>query len=139
MPTLDVYTEIFKEFFGQAELVVFFVAILVTVFFIQLSKQSETNSKINPDEDHLVFSFLILFVWISITLLTPLIRTYTALPMLISRYFINVLPAIILMIAIAIFYIRNEIVRYGILTFIFVFSLTDIVIVKKYYTKVDKE
>jgi mannosyltransferase len=139
MPTLDVYTEIFKEFFGQAELVIFFVLILIVIFFIQLSKETETNRKINPDEDHLVFSFLMLFVWISITLLIPLIRTYTALPMLISRYFINVLPAVILMIAIAIFYIRNEIVRYGILIFISIFSLTDIMIVKKYYSKVDKE
>jgi 4-amino-4-deoxy-L-arabinose transferase-like glycosyltransferase len=139
MPTLDVYTEIFKEFFGQAELVIFFVVILVVIFFIQLSKETETNRKINPDEDHLVFSFLILFVWTSITLLIPLIRTYTALPMLISRYFINLLPAVILIIAIAVSYIRHEIVRYGILIFIFVFSLTDIIIVKKYYSKVDKE
>lgn len=139
MPTLDVYTEIFKEFFGQAELVIFFVIILVVIFFIQLSKETETNRKINPYEDHLVFSFLILFVWTSITLLIPLIRTYTALPMLISRYFINLLPALILIIAIAVSYIRHEIVRYGILIFIFVFSLTDIIIVKKYYSKVDKE
>jgi mannosyltransferase len=139
MPTLDVYTEIFKEFFGQAELVIIFVVILVALFFIQLSKETKTDRKINPDEDHLIFSFLILFVWISITLLIPLIRTYTALPMLISRYFINVLPAVILMIAIAVSYIRNEVVRYSILIFIFVFSLTDIVIVKKYYSKVDKE
>jgi len=139
MPTLDVYTEIFKEFFGQAELVISLVVILVIIFFIQLTKDTKTDRKINPDEDHLIFSFLILFVWSSITLLIPLIRTYTALPMLISRYFINVLPAVILMISIGVFYVRNEIVRYGILIFIFIFSLTDIVIVKKYYSKIDKE
>lgn len=139
MPTLDVYTDIFKEFFGQAELVIFFAVILVALFFTYLSTEVKTDRRINPDEDRLVFSFVILFVWLTITLLIPLIRTYTALPMLISRYFINVLPAVILMIAIGLLYIRHEIVRFSILIFIIVFSLTDIIIVKKYYTKVDKE
>lgn len=139
MPSLDVYTQIFKDFFGQAELVIFFILVTVFLYFIHLfkSKSSEGNY-INPNKDKLVFSFLVLFVWIAITLLIPLIRTYTALPMLISRYFTNVIPAILLIVSIALYYIRNEIVRYGIIALIVVFSITDIIVVKKYYKTVTK-
>lgn len=134
MPTLDVYTQFFKDFFGQSEMVLFFITILIIVFFIQLFKAQNTDKlQLNPHKEPLVFSFVILFCWLLTTLLLPLVRTYTSLPMLINRYFINIVPAIIIMVAIGLFYIRNEIVRYGILSTIVVFSLTDIIVVKKYY------
>ena len=140
MPTEDVYTQMFKEFFGQSEMVLFFVLILVGVFFIQLFNETGSERfQLDPDKDRLVFGFVILFVWISVCLILPLIRTYTALPMLISRYFINILPAVIIIVSIGLFFVKNEIVRKGCLGFIVIFSLTDIIIVKKYYSAVTKE
>jgi mannosyltransferase len=134
MPGLDVYTQFFKDFFGQSELVIFFVVILVILYFIQLFRQKNTqNLSINPNKDKFVFSFFVLFIWLLVTLLLPLIRTYTSLPMLVNRYFISILPAIIIIIAIGLYNIKNEIVRYSILLIIVIASITDIVIVKKYY------
>ncbi|MCF6131468.1 glycosyltransferase family 39 protein [Flavobacterium wongokense] len=139
MPTLDVYTQFFKDFFGQSEMVLFFIVALVLLFFIQLFKtENSENLAINPKEDKLIFSFFVLFIWILVTLLLPLIRTYTTLPMLINRYFINILPAVIIIVAIGLSYIRNEIVRYGILSIIVLFSLTDIIVVKHYYKSPNK-
>lgn len=139
MPSLDVYTQFFKDFFGQSELVLFFVLLAIILFFIQLFKAKKTQHfLINPKENKLVFSFFILFVWILATLLLPLIRTYTSLPMLINRYFINILPAVIIIVAIGLSYIKNEIVRYGMLSIIILFSLTDIVVVKHYYKSPNK-
>ena len=139
MPTLDVYTQILKDFFGQSEIVLFFITTLIFLFFIQLFKaKNNQNFKINPTEDKLVFSFLILFIWISTTLIFPLIRTYTSLPMLINRYFINILPAIIILLAIGLSFIKNKLVLYSVLLSIIIFSITDIVIVKKYYKAVNK-
>ena len=139
MPTLDVYTQFFKDFFGQSEIVIFFIIVLLMFFFIKLFKIKRAESKfINPENDKLIFGFFILFVWISTTLLLPLIRSYTSLPMLINRYFINILPAVLLIISFGLYFIENKIVRNLILVLIVVFSITDIVIVKKYYSSISK-
>lgn len=139
MPTLDVYTQFFKDFFGQSELVLFFIVIIFILFFIHLFKAKNSEKfTINPNEDKLVFSFFILFVWILVTLFLPLIRTYTSLPMLVNRYFINILPAVLIIVAIGLNFIKNEIVKYSMVTIIVLFSVTDIVIVKKYYTQPNK-
>jgi hypothetical protein len=139
LPTVDVYTQIFKEFFGQSEVIIFFVLILFMYYlFILFDKKSKINLEINPNEEKQIFSFLVLFIWIIITLILPLISSYVKLPMLISRYFINILPAIILLIAIGIYYIKSNIVKLSILSIFFIFSVTDVIIVKSYYSNVNK-
>jgi len=139
MPTLDVYTQFFKDFFGQSEIVLFFVVSLIILFFIQLFSVENTKKfTINPKEDKLLFSFFILFIWLIVTLFLPLVRTYTSLPMLINRYFINILPVIIIVVSMGLYFIKNEVVRYSILSIILLFSVTDIVIVKKYYKQPNK-
>lgn len=139
MPELDVYTQFFKDFFGKSELVLFFVVILIVLFFVHLFKnKNTTNLYINPNDDKLVFSFIIIFVWVLTSLLLPLIRTYTSLPMLVNRYFIAILPAIILIVAIGLYHVKNEVVRYSIILIIIIFSFTDIVVVKKHYHSISK-
>lgn len=139
MPTLDAYTQIFKDFFGQSEIVLWFVFLLLLLFFIQLFKENDSEKlHLDPDKDKLVFSFILIFGWVMVTLILPLIRTYLSLPMLINRYFINILPAVIIVVAIALFYIKNKTIQYSILSIIVIFSLTDIIIVKDYYRKVSK-
>jgi mannosyltransferase len=139
LPGRDVYTELFKDFFGQAELVIFFILILLVAYFVGLFKETNTGKlQVDPVGNKPVFTTVLLFSWIFITLLLPLIRTYTSLPMLISRYFINILPAILLIAAIGLSSIGNRMLRYGIVSLIIVFSLTDIFFVKDYFNKVSK-
>lgn len=139
MPTVDVYTQIFKEFFGQSEIVLFFVLTLLVLFFMKLyNRESKAKLEINPTEEKQVFSFVFLFTWIIITLLIPLISSYVKLPMLISRYFINILPAVIILVAMGIYYIKNNVVQLAVLSIFIVFSFTDIVVVKKYYKTISK-
>ncbi|WP_026977255.1 glycosyltransferase family 39 protein [Flavobacterium tegetincola] len=134
MPTLDVYTQFFKDFFGESELVLFLIVMLIIAYFINLFSVKETiGFKTNPKVDKLTFSFIIISLWILVTLLLPLIRTYTSLPILINRYFINILPAILILIAIGLKSIKSNIVKTSFLSFIIIFSLTDILIVKKFY------
>lgn len=139
MPSVDVYTQIFKDFFGQSEIVIFFILTVLILFFIKLyNRKNKKELAINPNEEKQVFSFIFLFSWIIITLLIPLISSYVKLPMLISRYFINILPAVILLPAIGIYYIKNKVIKSAILSVIVIFSLTDIIIVKRYYRTVIK-
>jgi len=139
MPTADVYTQIFKDFFGNAETVLFFVFVLILLYIFRLFEQKEIKPlSIDPDQEKQVFSFFFLFTWILITLLIPLVLSYVNLPMLISRYMINILPAVIILVAIGLTYIRNTFVKMLVLSLIVLFSLTDIFVVKKYYWSKNK-
>ena len=82
MPSLDVYTQFFKDFFVQSETVLFFIVPLIIFYFIKLFDENQNQKNtINPIEDKNIFSFIVLFLWILITIIIPLIRTYTSLPM----------------------------------------------------------
>jgi uncharacterized membrane protein len=138
-PTADVYTQIFKDFFGQSEIVLLFVIILGMVFFSRLiNEENDIKPELNPNENKNTFSFFILITWLFITLLVPLIRSHTSAPVTVSRYFMGIVPAVIMIISIGLYYIKNTTVRYGILTLIVIFSFTDIFVVKKYYTAITK-
>lgn len=137
LPTPEVYLGLFKEFFGNAENVIFIVFILTIFYFIKVFNEKKNEEKTNINNKTL-FSFIILSSWIVITLLIPYLRTFLDVPMIISRYFISVLPAMILIIAISISEIKNKIVQQIILLTFIIVSLTDIIIVKDYYNKVNK-
>jgi len=138
-PTPDVYTIIFKEFFGNSELILTLTGLLIFVYFISLFKEKDTKMAYNDIlESKAVFSFVILVPWMTIVILIPLIRSYLSVPMIISRYFITVLPAIIILIAIAVSQIRNRIMQTGVLALFVVFSMTDIVVVRHYYSGISK-
>ena len=138
-PTLDTYTLIFKEFFGNSELVLTLVGLLFIIYFIKLSKEKNTSIEYKSIiENKTIFAFVLLIPWIIIVLLIPLIRSYLSIPMIISRYFISILPALIIILSIAINQFKNKIIQIGIIGLFIVFSLTDIIIVKKYYTNINK-
>ncbi|RZJ34212.1 MAG: hypothetical protein EOO51_10665 [Flavobacterium sp.] len=138
-PTVDVYTQIFKEFFGQSELVLFLVCSVMLLFFIKLySRPNFKSGQVVPETEPQVFAFLFFFTWIAVTLMIPLISSYVKLPMIVSRYFINILPAVLIMVAMGIYYIKNDVVKGLVLSFLIVFSFTDVVIVKGYYKNVTK-
>ncbi|MBC7523020.1 MAG: glycosyltransferase family 39 protein [Flavobacterium sp.] len=138
-PTPDSYTLIFKEFFGNSEILLTLLSLIIIFYLIKLSKEKDTpinyKSIINNDT---ILSFIILITWIIVVVLIPLIRSYISVPMIISRYFITLLPAIFLLIAISINQFNNRIFKYGIVCIFVIFSITDIVIVKRYYKVITK-
>ena len=138
-PTLDVYTTIFKEFFGNSELVLPIIGFIIFIYFLNLLKEKDSKfSYSSIIENKIIFSFIILVPTIVIVILIPLIRSYLSIPMIISRYFISLLPAIIIIVSIGFSLINNRILLKGILLIVVILSLTDIVVVKKYYTNVSK-
>ncbi|WP_293874327.1 glycosyltransferase family 39 protein [Flavobacterium sp.] len=136
-PALDVYTQMFKEFFGNSEAVLMLVFLATTFYFIRLfGQKKEPTTSIK--ENKMLFSFVIIATWIFITSFIPLVRSYLDIPMIISRYFIGVLPAVILIIAIGMSSINSSLVRRIIVLLLIIVSLTDIVVIKDYYNKTTK-
>jgi mannosyltransferase len=138
-PTLDAYTLVFREIFGNSELLLAMIGIILLFYFLRIFKEKDspiTYSAIIGNKN--IFSFVIIIPWIVIVMMIPLIRSYLTVPMIISRYFIVLLPAVLLLIAIAVCQLKNRMVRAAFLGLFFIFSINDIVIVKKYYKNVSK-
>lgn len=136
-PALDVYTLMFKEFFGNSEFILLLVFLTGTFYFISLFNQKKEKQSLYRD-NKMLLGFVVLSVWIFISSFIPLLKSYLDVPMIISRYFIGVLPALILIIGIGISNIKSELVQKIILVVFIVASLTDIIIIKDYYNKVSK-
>lgn len=138
-PTPDVYTAMYKEFFGNSEMLMFVFGFMAILYFIRLSKEKEQPLQYESVVTNKnVLAFVVLAAWIVIVLLVPLIRSYTSIPMLITRYFINVFPAVLIVIAVGLTQFKNQIIRWSFIAMLFVFSLTELIVIKKYYKTVTK-
>jgi len=133
-PKPDVYIDLISEFFGNYDILLLFVIVALVYFFIGIAK--ENRKKVSPPL--LKVGGILLLSWLLITLLIPLLKSYIGVSIIISRYFINVLPAVILLVAIGITQIKNKLVIYGVTTSMVVLSLYNIFIVKQYYTTINK-
>lgn len=138
-PEQDVYTQIIKEFFGKSEMVLFFVVPLILLYFLRVySVKNEKSTLLNVFKDKGTSSFIVLMVWIFVTLLIPYVASFVKLPMIVSRYFIIILPAIILMVATGLSLIKNKSIQIIVLVAILFLSITDLVFVKQYYSVPNK-
>lgn len=135
-PTPDVITNIFKEFFGNSEGVLFLIMVLTIFYFIKLFTQKIESKSIK--NNRYIFGFIILMIWILVTIYIPYLRSYLKLPMLTSRYLIVVLPAIILLLAVSVNKIKSNPVKNTIVILFVIASFTDLIVVKKNYTAVRK-
>ncbi len=138
-PGPDGLTTIFKLFLGNTELLYFIFSLLIIYFLVQLFQQNNVRPQLSDIVDNkLVFSTIILFNWMFLSILLPVVKTYLSEPMILHRYFIGLLPALILIIAIGADMIKNNMVKVTLLVVIFSFSVVDICVVKKYYTTATK-
>jgi len=138
-PTPDTFTLMFKEFFGNSELLIF-VATFVGIYYVLQVFRQKVDSQ-SPERiigNRLVFSFMILSSWILTTLVISIVKSYLDVSMILTRYFINVLPVFIIAIAIGIAQIKNQIAKNIVVAALIIFSLIDIFVVKDYYNTPQK-
>mgnify|MGYP005843737305 CR=1 FL=1 len=138
-PGSDAITKLFNEFFGFSELVLFIVNFLIIYYVISVFKEREQKLNFyNLISNKLIFSFIIIITWLSVSIIIPLLRSHLDVPMILSRYFINILPAIILTIAAGLFFIKNSFIKKTVLIFLIIFSLVDLFAITKYYHSIRK-
>ncbi|MEE1897296.1 glycosyltransferase family 39 protein [Flavobacterium rakeshii] len=139
LPGPDGFSKIVKAITGDTELLWFLFLLLTIFYFVNLFKQKD-NSLLAHSllSNNIIFSALIFFCWIFFAIPLSIIKSYMDEPMILSRYFIHMLPALALLFAIAIEQMRNRISQVLIVAMIVILSLTDIFIVKDYYYKLSK-
>lgn len=134
-PSEDVYTAIYKGFFGNSEVLVAVFNILIILYFVMLFREEYSEKEATIFNNKIVFSSFLFMIWIGVMLVIPLIRSYLSLPMIVDRYFINVLPIVLIMIAAGLSHFKSSITVKTLTVLIFVFSLTSVVVIRKFYTK----
>lgn len=144
IPKTDLNTikQIYKDFCGNSDFILILAVIALSYYFVDfILKTRLTKIKLNYERvigNKQLLSFLVLISWILIVLLIPIIRSYLVVPMIISRYFIVLLPPLIILISIAISSCRIIIIRNG---FVFLFVIGSLYLIffqNKYYSSICK-
>lgn len=139
-PKPDSFSIIFKKFFGDFEITAFLLILLFLFYFIKTfqnfeDKKIEYNKIIN---NKVLFNFIILFTWFLVFFSFLMIKSYGKISYLLTRYFVSITPVLFVILGISIYLIKGKIVR-GIVLFTLVFfTLTNLFVVKKYYSKPQK-
>lgn len=134
-PGPDSFKLIYKSFFGNSEIIIFLNGVLFFGFLFSFFK-SEKRKNIENGETN--WSAIILVLWISFTILIPLISSYISNPIILDRYFLGVLPAIIILLAIGLMQIKGKVLKIVFISIYTIFFLFDMFGVQKYYHSVKK-
>ncbi|WP_425076417.1 glycosyltransferase family 39 protein [Psychroserpens sp. S379A] len=135
-PSKIFYKSMFYNFFGNSEFLIYIAELLLVIYFLRVLNEKNKSDRISANK--VIHSFIILIIWVFITFMIPYIRTHASVPMLINRYFISVLPAMILIVAIGFSLIKSKLVKLIICSVFVIASFVDLFIVKDYYNTVTK-
>ena len=130
----DSLTNILKEFLGHSEITLFAFTALFIVYLLHIFKQ---ESRINlPDllKNKDILNFTILISWLLIFILVMYVKSLMGASVILHRYFISLLPALLLIFAIALNSAKNRITQILSVSFLIVFILVNTNLVRKYYS-----
>ncbi|WP_293891787.1 glycosyltransferase family 39 protein [Flavobacterium sp.] len=133
LPTWDTYEMMFKEFFGFNSI----LNIIIIVVFIASIVLSFIGYKkgINKKDGRVIINpVLLLLLLIVITIIFPLIYSYVLLPIVVSRYYICILPMVIILLAMAISTFKNKYLQIAVLLLFSFFSIKNLIYDKKFYS-----
>lgn len=135
-PKPDSFSIIFKKFFGDFEITGFIILVLFVFYLIKLFQNPETK-QLKYDKiiaNKMLFNFIILFTWFFVFFFFLMIKSYGKISYLLTRYFESITPVLFIVLAVAIYSIKGKIAR-GIVLFSLIFlTLTNLFVVKKYYS-----
>lgn len=135
-PTSDSLTLIFKEIFGNSEIIIFIITPLFFYYLFDVFRAKITKYNYHQIiENKNVFGFIILGFWMVILIAIIYIKSYADTSIMIARYFVSILPVFILVIAVSINLINTKIVKGFVVITLCFFMFSNLVYAKEYYTK----
>lgn len=137
-PQDDSLAKIFKNFFGNSEILLALITPFIVYYLFLILKNKEprkwTYNKVIKNK--LFFGFLVLFTWFFVLFSYLAVKSYGPISYLLTRYFVSVLPVIFICVAIAIASIKGTVGK-GIAVFVMVFfMMAHLFVVKKQYTTI---
>jgi len=130
--TIETIKQIFKDFAQESGYLIILACVAMAICFYVAIRNKIAKKETGPKV------LFILLTWISITMIIPIVRSYLVTPMIVSRYFITILPAILLLIALGIDAIKYNLVKYAFLGVFIGLSLHVLVRQNDYYNQINK-
>lgn len=127
-----VFADVYSSFFGDSFLLIT-CSIIFMLFVLFKAFNSKNDNHENDKSEDLTSQLLLLLPWILVCFFIPYIKSFLEFPILQSRYLISILPAIMVLLAIAFDLIKSNSLRNALLVFFMLLSYSEIVIVKHYY------
>ena len=98
--------QIVLDLFANSE---FLISFFIVAIILYVQKLSNFNGKETLNANNNLLLNLVTLIWIFIIVLIPIIKSYTSVPMLLNRYFICLLPPLLIVFSIGINQIKNKI------------------------------
>ncbi len=130
-PTFETFEQMFKEFFGFNSALNFIILTLIIISILFLIYQ-KVYQKITfkANEPNFVLLFLSIIV---LTIILSLLYSFYTLPIVVSRYFISLLPLILVLLSFIIYQTKLKYIQTVVLLVFCYFSLQNLFIDKKFY------
>jgi uncharacterized membrane protein len=132
-PTFQTFELMFKEFFGFKSmlnnLIFLLIGISILSYVYKIIKK-EKDQKIT-----LSTSFVIILLGIIVTIILSLLYSYYSLPIVVSRYFISILPLILLLFSMLLYKVNYKYFQYLFLLLFCFFSIENLIYEKKFYER----
>lgn len=138
VPQDDSVSKIFKNFFGNSEILLALITPFIVYYLVLIFKNKEPKKWTynNVIKNQMFFGFLVLFSWFFLLFSYLVVKSYGPISYLLTRYFVSVLPVIFICLAIAIASIKGFFGK-GMAVFTLVFFMaTHLFVVKKQYTTI---
>ncbi|MFL9845201.1 glycosyltransferase family 39 protein [Flavobacterium rhizosphaerae] len=134
-PTSNSFLLLFSEFLGSSETTVFIFGTLILYFFVVLFNSDFQFDKIkNLYDNALIYTSFICFFWFIGFFSIVMVKSYIGTSVILLRYFLSLLPVLILIISMGLHSIKNSITKIGILLIISIFTIINLTVIKKYYS-----
>lgn len=124
----------FSEYFGH-NLPVVIVAVSMVIWFLFSAVKAREDG---AERNKLAFACTFFMVTVVVSYMLPYLRSLMAIPMMVSRHTIIVLPSFLIAVAYGITLVKPLWLRTTVLLLVMIGSLADLVWVKDYYSKPSK-
>ncbi len=137
--SIDYLIQTYQELFGKSLFLSWlFLIFYISFWLISIREIVKSNFKTVLTENKLVLSFLVLNIWLLFEVIVIIIKSYVGVSIILHRYFIAVVPACILIMAITVEHITNGFLKRAVLYGTTIFMLINIFFIRDYYNVITK-
>ncbi len=138
-PQADSYGTMFKEFLGNSEITRFIFLFILFYYAVNLFKEKTDDIRLKTIQGNLInYGFVILFFWFMSYFGLLYAKSYYGTSLVLSRYFITLVPVVLLALAMGIYLIRNKVAKAAVIVAILYFAQVNLIGAKKYYSAISK-
>ncbi|UTW63407.1 glycosyltransferase family 39 protein [bacterium SCSIO 12741] len=137
-PSDDFFQTYFLNYFGDSKLLLLPLLVLLISYVVHvvIKNQKSSNEPLKNEPANLLL--VVGLVWIVVSFMIPYWRSLMVVPMLFPRYTIIVLPVIIAFLGYGVIALKQRVIQAVLVILVVMFSFSDLLLVKHYYTAPSK-